>query len=97
MLTLTDSAATEIRTITESPEIPDEAGVRIATTPDGAGLTLSLAASPTEGDAVVEDHGARVFLEPTAAGLLDDKSLDAVRDPADAEGQVQFAIAEQPG
>lgn len=97
MLTLTDSAATEIRTITAAPEIPDDAGVRIATTPDGAGLTLSLAASPVDGDAVVEDNGARVFLEPTAAGLLDDKSLDAVRDPSDAAAPVQFAIAEQVG
>jgi hypothetical protein len=26
---------------------------------------------------VIEEHGARVFLEPEAASLLDDKVLDA--------------------
>lgn len=93
MLTLTDGATTEIRNlITNNPEVPDDAGVRIASTPDGASLNLSLAATPAEGDAVLDNGGARVFLEPTAAQLLDDKTLDA---GVDGHGQVQFALAEQ--
>jgi iron-sulfur cluster assembly protein len=93
MLTLADSATTEIRNLVEkNPEVPDDAGVRIATAPDGATLTLSLALVPSEDDAVVNEHGARVFLEPTAAQMLDDKELHAA---IDDQGQVQFALAEQ--
>lgn len=93
MLTLTDSATTQIRNLTvENPEVPDDAGIRIASNPDGATLTLSLALVPAEDDAVIAENGARVFLEPTAAGLLDDKTLDAGVDPA---GQVQFGVVPQ--
>lgn len=93
MLTLTDSATTQIRSLTvENPDVPDDAGIRIASNPDGATLTLSLALTPAEDDSVIAENGARVFLEPTAAGLLDDKTLDAGLDP---EGQVQFGIAPQ--
>lgn len=91
MLTVTDNAANEIRNLVAHPEIPDEAGVRIASTPDGA-LTLSLAGGPLEGDEVVENSGAKVFLEPQAGELLDDKELDAGTDP---EGNVQFSIGMQ--
>ena len=94
MLTLTDSATTEIRNlITNNPDVPDDAGVRIATNPDGGSLTLSLALVPGEDDAVLDNAGARVFLEPTAAELLDDKALHAA---TDEQGNVQFALADQP-
>lgn len=93
MLTLTDSATTEIRNLIDNnPDVPDDAGVRIATSPDGDGLTLSLALVPSEDDAVVTEHGARVFVESAAAPLLDDKALHAA---VDEQGQVQFALAEQ--
>ncbi|MDT4906302.1 MAG: iron-sulfur cluster assembly protein [Pseudonocardiales bacterium] len=91
MLTLTDNAATEIRNLVAQPDVPDDGGVRIASNGQGA-LTLALAAEPAAGDAVVEDSGARVFLEPAAGQLLDDKLLDAGVDP---EGQVQFTLVEQ--
>ena len=91
MLTMTENAATEIKNLIAQPEVPDDGGVRIATSPEGA-LTLSLAASPEAGDAVVEDAGAKVFLEPTAGRVLDDKQLDAAVDPS---GQVQFTLGEQ--
>jgi len=88
VLTLTDNAATEIRNLIALPEVPDDGGVRIASDATGT-LTLALAGAPTQGDAVLEEHGARVFLEPTAGELLDDKLLDAGVDP---EGNVQFSI-----
>lgn len=91
MLTLTDNAATEIKNLVAQPEVPADGGVRIASNGEGA-LTLALAGAPIEGDAVVEDSGARVFLEPSAGQLLDDKTLDAGVDP---QGQVQFTLAEQ--
>ena len=91
MLTLTDNAATEIRNLVSNPEVPDDGGVRIASNAEGA-LTLALAPAPVDGDDVVNQGGARVFLEPHAGELLDDKTLDAGVDP---QGNVQFSIAQQ--
>jgi iron-sulfur cluster assembly protein len=92
VLTLTDNAATEIRNLVSNPEVPDDGGVRIASNDEGA-LTLALTAGPAEGDEVIEAEGARVFLEPQAGELLDDKTLDAGVDP---EGHLQFSLAQQP-
>ena len=89
MLTLTENAATEIRNLVAHPDVPDEGGVRIASNTEGA-LTLAVAAGPVEGDQVVDDAGARVFLAEEAGTMLDDKTLDAGVDP---EGNLQFAIA----
>lgn len=91
MLTMTDNAATEIRNLVAHPEVPDDGGVRIASNAEGA-LTLALASGPADGDAVVDQDGARVFLEPEAGALLDDKQLDAATDP---QGNLQFSIAQQ--
>jgi iron-sulfur cluster assembly protein len=91
VLTLTDNAASEIRNLVANPEVPDDGGVRIASNPEGA-LTLALAAAPADGDEVVDQSGARVFLEPQAGEMLDDKLLDAGVDP---QGNVQFSIAQQ--
>jgi len=92
MLTVTESAVSEIRNLTDQPEAPQGGGVRIATDPAAGELTMSLAATPAEDDTVVVADGARVFLDSGATALLDDKTLDAVTDPT---GQVQFAVAEQ--
>ena len=93
MLTLTDNAVTAIRSLTGREEVPDGAGLRIATGAQAGSLTVGLAASPIEGDQVLDSSGARLFLDPGAAMLLDDKALDA---SVDNQGGVQFAIAEQP-
>jgi iron-sulfur cluster assembly protein len=93
MLTVTDSAVNEIRTLTDQPEAPEGAGVRITSDPSAGSLILSLAATPDEDDTVVDTGGARVFLDSGASAMLEDKSLIATTDPA---GQVQFAVAEQP-
>lgn len=94
MLTLTDNAVSVIRTLTSQPEVPDGAGLRIAAdaTDNSGGLTLSLATAPQEGDEVLDNSGARLFLEPTAANVLDDKALDA---DVDEQGKVSFALAQQ--
>lgn len=92
MLTMTDSAVTEIRNLTDLPAAPEGSGLRIAADPT-TGLTLSLAATPAEDDTVLNNDGARLFLDSDVTTLLDDKSLDAVKDPG---GEVQFALAEQP-
>ena len=48
--------------------------------------------APQPGDQVLEEAGARVFLEETAAETLDDKVLDA---QVDENGGVQFSITPQ--
>jgi Fe-S cluster assembly iron-binding protein IscA len=92
MLTMTENAVTEIRNLTGLPQAPEGAGVRIAADPAAGELTLSLAATPAEDDTVLDTDGARVFLDSSATTMLDDKTLDAVKDPS---GDIQFAIAEQ--
>jgi iron-sulfur cluster assembly protein len=82
MLALTEDAAVAVRGVLAAEELPDEAGVRISADETGGGgeaeFDLSLAVAPTEGDQVIEEGGARVFLDETAASLLDDQVLDAV-------------------
>jgi Fe-S cluster assembly iron-binding protein IscA len=94
VLTLTDTAAEAIRGIVAAPELPDGAGLRIATQADAeqAALEVSVAESPADTDQVVSEAGARVFVEAEAVSLLDDKQLDA-----EIEGtRVGFMITEQP-
>lgn len=94
MLTLTTTAADVIRKLsTQSTADPSDSGVRISSQPDTAGaLMLSVADGPETTDKIIESEGARVFLDPTAASLLDDKSLDA---DVDGQGGIAFLITDQ--
>jgi iron-sulfur cluster assembly protein len=93
MLTLTENATSVIKTITESPETPDGGGLRISQDdPENTDLAVTAVERPHPGDQVLEEQGARVFLEETAAETLDDKVLDAQVDQA---GGVQFSLAQQ--
>lgn len=87
MLTLTDQAQTAVRTLTQDPEAPASAGLRI--TPGNEGLELMLVAEPQAGDALIDDGGARVFVEPQAAQLLEEQTLDAQVE----DGTVNFFLA----
>lgn len=82
MLAISEDAAAAIRGIVESQGVPEGAGLRITreetTDPGGntrTDLRLSVVAGPQEGDEVLEAE--RVFVDPDAADLLDDKLLDA--------------------
>ena len=99
MLALTEGAAATIEGILADPAIPEGSGLRIATTVPAndddpaaaAELEVGLAVAPDADDEVIEERGARVFVEQTAAQLLDDKVLDA-----DSTGdQVRFSLANQ--
>jgi iron-sulfur cluster assembly protein len=95
MLTLTDDARTAIQSLTSTPDSPPEAGVRIAAAVPANGaapeLALGVAAAPEPGDQVVDDAGARLFLEPVAASSLEDQTLDARIDMA--EQKIDFFLA----
>src|SRR5215211_3156903 len=71
MLVISESAAEAIRGLIAGPEVPQGAGLRIVAQPaaggENVGLELAVAAAPAEDDAVVEEQGAQVFLEPQAA------------------------------
>lgn len=82
MLAISEDAAAAIRGIVESQGVPEGAGLRITReeSTDARGgtrtdLRLSVVAGPQEGDEVLEAE--RVFVDPDAADLLDDKLLDA--------------------
>ena len=91
MLTLTDNAADVVKQITDQNTSGADAGLRISQeeSAEQTGLALSPVEEPEVGDQLVEDNGARVFLDESAASLLDDKVLDAQVDP---DGSVQFGI-----
>jgi iron-sulfur cluster assembly protein len=93
MLVLTDTATSVIRGLVDRPELTGAPGLRIAGTHNGEeDLTVSTVETPAAGDQVIEDQGARVFLEPGAATLLDDKVLDAT---VDEQGRVRFLLTVQ--
>jgi len=92
MLAVTENATSVVQQLTDRAELPDGAGLRIATADESPSLTVAPAGTPEEGDQVVESEGARVFLEAEAAEILDDKVLDArVND----SGGVEFLVAAQ--
>jgi iron-sulfur cluster assembly protein len=82
VLAISEDAATAIRGIISSPGVPEGAGLRITreVNEDEEGaprtdLRLSVVAEPMEGDEVLADE--RVFVDPDAVELLDNKLLDA--------------------
>ena len=58
--------------------------------PRRPGLPLGLAA-PDQSDAVIEQEGARLFVEDGVAQLLDDKMLDAHT----SGSELRFSIPDQ--
>jgi Fe-S cluster assembly iron-binding protein IscA len=97
VLTLTPDATEAIERILEAPSVPDGAGVRIAsaaaTTDEttGSDLQVTIAEEPDGSDEVIEEEGARVFIEGTVIEFLADKQLDAQV----VDERVGFTIAEQ--
>ena len=93
MLALTENAIEAVKTVVSSADAPTElSGLRMVAPYDGDdSLELNVAQLPAEDDEVIEEQGARIFLEPGAAALLDDKILDAVV----GIDRVEFRIADQ--
>ena len=94
LLALTDSAVQAVKDIiSSSDEISETSGLRMVAERAGtqANFQLSVVRLPAEDDEVIEAEGARVFLAPEAASLLDDKVLDADV----AHDRVAFTIVDQ--
>jgi Fe-S cluster assembly iron-binding protein IscA len=93
MLTLTENASTIVKDISSQPGLPESAGLRITSDSDTEpAFAVSAAEAPEPGDQVVEQSGATIYLDETAAVMLDDKILDAAVDPS---GKVEFALGLQ--
>lgn len=94
MLALTDRAVQAVKELVSASEATTETGgLRVAAgqaTPE-ADLQLSVVSLPAEDDEVIEEHGARLFLDHNASRLLDDKVLDADIE----QNRVAFTLAEQ--
>ncbi|MBS4753878.1 Fe-S cluster assembly protein HesB [Nocardioides sp. zg-ZUI104] len=91
MLTLTENASTIVKQLTHVPEAPDTAGLRISGAAE-EGFAVTAAGQPEAGDSVVEQDGAVVYLDATAAQQLDAMVLDA---GVDDTGAVQFGLTAQ--
>lgn len=95
MLTLTDNARLIVTDLVAQQSAEPQAGLRIYVA-DSASETprfaVNVVAGPETADAVVSDEGARVFLEPQASEVLDDKVLDA---GVDSAGAVSFSLLPQ--
>jgi len=88
MLTLTENAATAVKTITAQIPVVG-AGLRIRDTGPQTGFELALVQEPEPTDTVVETDGARVFVDEVASVALNDRVLDA---ELGADGSVRFAL-----
>ncbi|HEX3668942.1 MAG TPA: HesB/YadR/YfhF-family protein [Acidimicrobiia bacterium] len=98
MLALTENATEAIEGILASPAVADEGGVRIEAptsgdggAPDDGHLNLAVVEAPAAGDHVIDEAGARVFLDQPVVDYLDDKVLDARVE----EQRVSFVLGEQ--
>ena len=88
MLSLTDNAKAAITGITAQSGLPDSGGVRLSLAPAADQVEMALVPEPQAQDAVIDEDGARVFVDQEAAPLLAEHLLDAETGP---EG-VGFAL-----
>jgi iron-sulfur cluster assembly protein len=94
VLAISRGAAQVVKEIVTSSDVGEEGGIRLSVESiddRSARLDLTVADSPEPGDTLIEEEGAKIFLERDAAGFLDDKVLDA---SVEADG-VAFSIVEQ--
>ena len=96
MLALTNNASLAIEGILDAQSIPEGAGIRIAPPPGGdpaveGQLAVTVEGAPAATDRVIDEDGARVFVDEAVADLLDDKLLDADI----VEDQVHFVLGLQ--
>ncbi|WP_446218739.1 adhesin [Micromonospora sp. IBHARD004] len=92
MLSMTDNAVMVIRDLATQQDVGQDGGLRIAADTDAGSLSIELVPQPAQGDQVVDNEGARIFLDADAAELLHDTSVDAT---VDDEGIVQFGFTEK--
>ncbi|MCY7325607.1 MAG: Fe-S cluster assembly protein HesB [Microbacteriaceae bacterium] len=88
-LTLTDKASTVVKAISTQSTDPESGGLRIAVEGDAADFSISVVPAAEPSDTLVENDGARVFLDPSAAEALSEAVLDA---DVEDDGAVRFSV-----
>lgn len=91
MLTLTENAGAVVSELLARASETDTAGIRIQQAEDS--YAVAIADAPAADEVVVEQAGARVFLDGELAEALDDMTLDA---RVELSGGISFALAPQP-
>jgi Fe-S cluster assembly iron-binding protein IscA len=77
MLTLTKYAAALARTLTKRVNDRPGAGLRIVVDPVHDSLSMGIADAPASADVVIAKDDARVFLSPSAAHRLRNRTMGA--------------------
>ncbi|MCS0498760.1 Fe-S cluster assembly protein HesB [Protaetiibacter mangrovi] len=90
MLTLTENAGTVVSDLVSRASETDTAGLRIQQGDNRFDIAIADAPAPSE--VVVEQSGARVFMDGPVAQVLDEMTLDA---QIDGTGNIRFALAPQ--
>lgn len=94
MLVISHDAAEVIKQIVMSSPVGEDGGIRLSVESiegRSARLDLEVALGPEPGDSLVEEEGAKVFVEQNAALLLEDKVLNATLE----QDNVSFSIVER--
>src|SRR6185436_13434767 len=80
-LTLTETAANEVKKFMEGEELPAEGGLRVRVVPGGCSgfsYAMDVEEAPNEDDSVLDLHGVKVFVDMFSAQYLDGVEIDYV-------------------
>ena len=86
-VTLTPAAATFMKRMTRFGGAGPDAGFRLSVKPGGCSgfdSQFTIEPTPAEGDAVIEQHGARLFLTSDSCALLRGYEVDFVESRMDS-------------
>jgi iron-sulfur cluster assembly accessory protein len=78
-ITLTDSAATKVRSLMKQQGSPEGSGLRVKVVGGGcSGLSYELAmeTAPTPADKVFESQGVKIYLDPKSAMFITGTEID---------------------
>ena len=78
IITLTDKAANKVKALLEKENKIDY-GLRVGVTPGGCSsymYDIGLEKSPKENDAVIEDKGVKIFINPDSIAFMKGSTVD---------------------
>jgi iron-sulfur cluster assembly protein len=81
ILTITETAAQEVRKFMEAEKVTEQAGLRVRVVPGGCSgfqYAMNIEEAPGATDEVVESGGLRVFVDMFSAQYLDQVQIDYV-------------------
>jgi iron-sulfur cluster assembly protein len=81
ILTMTDSAASEVKKFLEAEKVGMDGGLRVRVVPGGCSgfqYAMNIEETPQTNDEVVESSGMRVFVDMFSAQYLENVQIDYV-------------------